>query len=1378
MSAIVPTAGGQPVLGPAFQGSGEYGGFSPADLRSAYKLPSEGGAGQTVAITIAYDDPNAEADLKTFRAHYGLPECTAKNGCFAKVNGNGEAANYPEANSGWAVETSLDLDMVSATCPSCHILLVEAKNSEYTSLIPAVSKAAEMGATVISDSWGSGEFSEETKWDPSLHHPGIPVLFSSGDTGDRTSYPAASPEVVAVGGTRLTKDNSVRGWSEAAWSGAGSGCSYFEAQPSWQPAIGCTQRTIADVAAVADPASPVSVYDSYQQEGWILLGGTSVAAPFMAGVEAISGSSFRAAGASAFYSVATSGELFDIVEGENRYWTCSESIEPHYLCEGTAGYDGPTGEGTPKGTFYLSSAYTEPASAVSASEATLHGTVNPEGHETHYHFEYDTKEYNSGEGPHGASVPSPAKYLGSGNTRLAVSETIKGLSSRTTYHYRTVATNSEGVNTYGADQSFGTTSPAATIEAATEVHSSDAVLHGSVNPEGADTHWLFEWGKTTSYGHTTKFPAEGIGSGTASVGVSRQIGGLMDETTYHYRLKATSSAGTSYSTDQSFTTTASEWQRQTLPAEPEIGSLTQISCSTLTDCMSVGKMAGSGTGFRWHSASEHWNGKEWAVVSMPSLSLLESEFGEAVESDEPTGISCSGPGACTAVGWVRNKKNEVKGYAARWNGSTWTLEGQATKVASTGITLNGVSCPTSTFCMAVGERYVASELHSHVFAMTWNGKEWASMNLVDPPKYLYSAKLNGVSCTTAALCMVVGVNSPEFAVDEGLAERWNGSEWTPLSVPAGADPGYRPVEQVSCTGSEVGSLRCMASNFYSAWTWSGTSWAAIGVPPPPSGTVSSFINGISCLSPTECIAAGGAGVEHGRFVPFAATWDGTHWWTLRSSDLADPYGGEIESFLGLSCVTPGRCVAVGHWESGEGLRAARAQFLIQAPTAATEGATGVGRTQATAHGSVNPNGIETEYFYEYGTTSNYGAKTAQVNAGSGSGNVAASQELSALSAGTLYHFRLVAKNSKRTTYGQDNTFTTGEWSTQTTPNPSPPVDNNRFEGVSCPSSTVCVGVGSEGTFGKGFVERWNGSEWKLTNTVSTQLKGISCPTTTYCIAIAKNANNAWQMKWLEGLGAWEMVAKTPPTPSGGTEVKLNGVSCTAETACTAVGSYMVGSEYKTLAFRWNGTSWSQQTTPNPLEGNASEAMLGVSCSSASFCLAVGKAASKPYAETWTGGTEWTRTSLINPTGSVSATLQSVSCTSSESCMAAGSYNESGGLPKPLTERLSGSTWSVLTTPKPSGATGEASLGGVICLSSSSCFASGSYRAEPLSQPKALAESWNGSAWTAQTPPNPAETSSTGLTAISCSSSGGCTAVGSSTAKSTGSPVETLAERYG
>lgn len=329
-------------------------GYFPADLQSAYGLTSAsatGGEGQTVAIVDAYNDPNAAADLNRYRSQLGLTPCEVETGCFKKVNQKGEAGNYPNANTSWSEEISLDLDMVSAICPKCHILLVEATSASMANLGASVNQAAALGANAVSNSYGGSEFSGETSYDTYFAHPGVAIAASAGDSGYKTEYPAASPFVTAVGGTTLTKATNARGWNETVWSGTGSGCSAIEPNPGWQPITSlCKRRTVSDVAADANPNTGVAVYDSYGEPGWLVFGGTSVSSPIVASLYALAGNAFTFTNnaAQALYSTPT---LNKVKEGANAR-RCST-----YLCNAKdslglvewGGYNGPTGEGTPNG---------------------------------------------------------------------------------------------------------------------------------------------------------------------------------------------------------------------------------------------------------------------------------------------------------------------------------------------------------------------------------------------------------------------------------------------------------------------------------------------------------------------------------------------------------------------------------------------------------------------------------------------------------------------------------------------------------------------------------------------------------------------------------------------------------------------------------------------------------------------------------------------------------------------------------------------------------------------------------------------------------------------------------------------------------------------
>lgn len=314
-------------------------GYSPSQLRTAYGLT--GSSTALVAIVDAYASPNALADLNAYRTAFGLGLAN-----LTQINQNG-GSTLASADVGWGQEEMLDLEMVSAICPTCPILYVGANSASFADLGTAVNSAVNAGAKVVSNSYGGAESSGEASLQSSYYtHPGVAITVSSGDSGYGVQSPAAFNTVTAVGGTTLKLTSGGARSSETVWSGAGSGCSAYISKPSWQHDSSCSRRTVADVSAVADPATGVSVYDSYGSTGgnnWYVFGGTSVAAPIIGAVYALSGNT-TGTPASLAYS-APAGSLFDVTSGSN-----IRRCRSGYLCQGVVGYDGPTGMGTPIGT--------------------------------------------------------------------------------------------------------------------------------------------------------------------------------------------------------------------------------------------------------------------------------------------------------------------------------------------------------------------------------------------------------------------------------------------------------------------------------------------------------------------------------------------------------------------------------------------------------------------------------------------------------------------------------------------------------------------------------------------------------------------------------------------------------------------------------------------------------------------------------------------------------------------------------------------------------------------------------------------------------------------------------------------------------------------
>jgi MYXO-CTERM domain-containing protein len=337
-------------------------GYGPSDLQSAYKINpnATATAKPTVAIVGAYGYPALESDLAVYRSTYGLPACTVASGCLKIVNQNGAVSPLPSPpppDDDWTVETALDVDMVSAACPKCNILVVQAEDNLGEGLFLAQAAAAQLGATVISNSWGGPEpkgttpaetaqiAAQMAQIDEVFDQPGIAVFVAAGDDGfndggEGPDFPGTSSHVISVGGTRLVRDASARGWSETAWSNGGSACSLFIPKPAYQTLSPCALKATADIAAVGDPVTGVAVYNAGAKDGpWLTVGGTSAASPFVAGVYAATGNGTQTSGS---FLAANTSKLFDVVSGNNG--NCGTDT---LLCNAKAGWDGPTGYGTP-----------------------------------------------------------------------------------------------------------------------------------------------------------------------------------------------------------------------------------------------------------------------------------------------------------------------------------------------------------------------------------------------------------------------------------------------------------------------------------------------------------------------------------------------------------------------------------------------------------------------------------------------------------------------------------------------------------------------------------------------------------------------------------------------------------------------------------------------------------------------------------------------------------------------------------------------------------------------------------------------------------------------------------------------------------------------
>jgi hypothetical protein len=352
-------------------------GHTPAQIAQAYGFNqvafSNGvkgdGAGQTIAIVDAYVDPNIAGDLQKFDTQFGL----AAPSSFTRAVEQGATTN-----SGWALETALDVEWAHAMAPDANIVLVESNNSSLSSLLSAVNYARNLAnVSVVSMSWGAGEFASETGYDSYFTTPaghiGITFVASSGDAGAGTTWPSVSPNVLAVGGTTLSTSASGSYAGEAAWSSSGGGVSTFETEPRYQTSVQSTgQRTTPDVAYDANPNTGFAVYDSVPyagQNGWFEVGGTSAGAPQWAALialadqgRAISGLGSLSNAQSTLYTLPAS-DFHGITSGSNGNAT-------------TAGYDLVTGRGSPVVTSIVQALSGESTSTASAASVTATTTTH------------------------------------------------------------------------------------------------------------------------------------------------------------------------------------------------------------------------------------------------------------------------------------------------------------------------------------------------------------------------------------------------------------------------------------------------------------------------------------------------------------------------------------------------------------------------------------------------------------------------------------------------------------------------------------------------------------------------------------------------------------------------------------------------------------------------------------------------------------------------------------------------------------------------------------------------------------------------------------------------------------------------------------------
>ncbi len=739
----------------------------------------------------------------------------------------------------------------------------------------------------------------------------------------------------------------------------------------------------------------------------------------------------------------------------------------------------------------------------------------------------------------------------------------------------------------------------------------------------------------------------------------------------------------------------------------------------------------------YSSFSEVWSGGTWSIVPVPDEALRASALRD---------VSCTAANVCIAVGstFLGGGYGEHKTYAVRWDGSNWSMMTMPKLPEGGGANLWGVSCTSSSFCVAAGTYWSKQEKGKEQEFKTliekWNGSSWSIQSSPNLEGKTFNS-LADVSCSSSTACTAVGGH---------LFERWNGTTWSiqTASFPYGEFGGL--LESVSCPSS----TSCVAVGELLTASWNGTEWDVQKTPGLE------LLKGVSCTSPTSCNDAG-IKASGGVYEVVGWHWNGTEWLPNNPQASSEEYELGLE---GISCTAKYTCTAVGYHNKATGGFEPVAELALAPPAVTTEAATSVTSEGVTLNGAVNPEGHETTYQFEYGTTTSYGSKVpvSPESAGSGTADVVVNKAIKGLIPDKTYHYRLVASNSEGLSEGKDMTVTTaagvptGATHAATgvigrnatlhgTIDPGGAETTYQFEygtttsyGSKAPASPKSIGAGGED------VE------------LSEELTGLSLDATYH---FRVKATNSYGSFYGEDKTFTTPIWSVRPSPNPSTSAELydqlQGISCVSAESCEAVGADRdPGGVYRPLAERWDGKEWSVQSVAGPGGGGRLKA---VSCTSASACMAVGEAG---LAERW-NGSEWTVSTTSTPSGGTSPELNSVSCSSGSACTAVGTY-VAAGLRVPLVERWNGSAWASESTPSLAAAfeattTFESGLEGVSCSSATNCVAVGYFSGLKGKEEieAGVVESWNVSSWSFTSVPDAPLV----LSSISCPATGECTAVG-------------------
>jgi RHS repeat-associated protein len=761
--------------------------------------------------------------------------------------------------------------------------------------------------------------------------------------------------------------------------------------------------------------------------------------------------------------------------------------------------------------------------------------------------------------------------------------------------------------------------------------------------------------------------------------------------------------------------------------------LTGVSCSATNNCVALGSYD---IGAETKPQAIGWDGSAWTAQAIDS-----SSFAAATVS--PAAVSCPSTSFCHAVGSLTYGASAVnRAFAYALSGGKWSVVGADGYQRSWALTefpaategpnaaeKSDVACASTSVCMRVGTIVTASTPASR--AKQWNGSKWV-VSSTPSPSGAKSSELSGVACPSTTSCRAVGSYVDSGGVTKNLSLAWNGTAWSVTTTPVPSEATSSQLSSIACTSTTacraVGSYVSGGVTKTQSMSWNGTAWS-VTTTPNPSGASSSQLAAISCTSTTFCQAVGNF-VASGTTKTLAETWNGTTW---SVATTPNPSGAKESKFTDVSCPSATVCMAVG-------------------------------RT-VTAASKVEVLG---EKFYSSTWVLTNFEVTLSLQLAEYS-----SAEFSGIWCSSTTECKAVGKYTKGSGESETQNSLTAKWrdlgagfQTWEYENGADPANLRAARSaIACVTSTSCFAVGTGKYFGLPTEELGStnfGGGWTTQEPITTTIgvRDVDCTSSTTCFSVGRKQRpgeiteqKAWK---LEGAKWTEM---TLPSLSTST---LNDVSCTDSTHCTAVGDQGASGS---LAERWNGTSWSTQTTPNP---GSSAQLYAVSCPTTTLCRAVGYytpagGGLTGFVEEW-NGTSW---SILDvPMPGTEPLLGDISCPSATYCLAAGSYTNAGGSGHSTVLRWNGTTWRIYTPPEPSGAVAS-DLGSVSCTASDACTAVGSYSTEYAKYSYVVR--WNGTYWSIQSTPEMGNGLSV-LTSVSCVSSTKCASAGLAGTESGFTPV--------